>query len=716
VDREKLRRLIELVESWRIKTRWVLAGIGALAAVLYLNTLGNGFVFDDWPQIVNNPFLRRSDGLAKIFTTGVWQILGPVGISNFYRPLMHALFYFCFHAFGLNPAGYHAISILLHVAISILVFLLVLESSRDRLTAALAALLFAAHPVHTEVVAWISAYPELLASLFSLIAIWLYLKAETTSGRQRLLLQLAIGPVFLLGLLAKEMAAAVPLLLASYEALRRPRALQARATATAAGPGRAAAAAQPAKRRNWRAVGRRVWPAYASLALAGALYIVARVHALGALMPAAARHLPLREQVWTAFAVFWRYFQVQLWPVRLHAFYYLKPSSSPLEPAVAAGIALAAGLLVCAWWLWRRNRSEAWAVPLYILPLAPALLLPSASVGLLMAERYVYLASAGWCWLAAAALAAAIRHPVTVRGPWSVVRGLWSKLGGRKATERRTTDQGPPISDLGSVFFAAVFALILAGYSARTVVRNMAWSDEITFYQQAIADFPGFSRAYLNLGEALMRRERLPEALEATQAAARLDPAAPDPYVNLGLICRQMGDESSAEGHFRQAASLARQQGNRFLLSRALADLAVSYRAAGRLDDSVAASREALEADPLFAGAHNNLAYALLLKNQPDEAIAHLNQATELDPTLDVAWSNLGLAYSMKGEYQKALEFLRRATLMNPGNAETHARAAEAFFALGEVKAGIRELELVLQIDPDNERARKLRQPAERKP
>lgn len=102
---EKLRRLIKLVKSWHVYTRWLLAGIGALATLLYLNTLGNGFVFHDWPQIVNNAFLRRADALAKTFATEVWQFLGPVGVSNFYRPLMHAQFYLCFHIFGLNPAG-----------------------------------------------------------------------------------------------------------------------------------------------------------------------------------------------------------------------------------------------------------------------------------------------------------------------------------------------------------------------------------------------------------------------------------------------------------------------------------------------------------------------------------------------------------------------------------------------------------------------------------
>jgi tetratricopeptide (TPR) repeat protein len=475
---------------------------------------------------------------------------------------------------------------------------------------------------------------------------------------------------------------AVPLLLLAYELLRsRAEPMSKAAAAHARHPVDKSTAGSAAGRPPLATL---LLP-YVSMALAVAAYLAMRIHALGALLPAETRRLPLGENIWTAFAVFWRYFQVQLLPVRLHAFYYMKPNTTALDPVVLAGIALSAALVAAMWWLRRKKRPEAWAVPLYVLPLAPALLIPYASVGLLMAERYVYLSSVAFCWAAGAGLAAAIRWAARQKtSPWKVVAAC------------------------------AAVVLLAGAYSVRTAARNTDWRDEIAFYQRTITDFPGFPRAYLNLGEALMRRDRLGEAREVTETAVRLDSSYPDPHMNLGLICRMEGDLGCAETHLRQAVLLGREQNNRFVVSRALTNLAVTYRAAGRLPESVAASEEALAVDPQFAGAHNNLAFALLTADRPDDAIPHLTRALELDPTLDVAWSNLGLAYSMKGDLAKSLELLRRAEHMNPGNAETHARAAEVLLGVGRVQDAIQELSLALQIDPENARARSLHPPEPR--
>lgn len=636
----------------QIKTSWILIGVAALAVALYLNVLPNTFIFDDWQQIVDNPFLRRADGLRKILTTGVWEFLGPVGVSNFYRPLMHASFYAVFRFFQLNPAPYHVVSIALHAGVCLLVFGVILRLSRDRLTAAATALLFAAHPVHVEAVAWISAYPELMCTFFSLLAIWLYLRADDAHGRRRVILLILAGPAFLLALLAKEIAVAVPLLLAAYEWLLRGGLPRVRL--------------------------RRVWPAYASLLAAFAVYLAARLHALDALFPARSKPIPLAEHLWTAIAVYFRYVWVHVWPQRLHAFYYLDRSHGPLEPAVIAGIAALAATAWLACWLHRRRLPEVLAVAFYLLPLAPAFLLPYAAVGVLMAERYAYLPSVGFCWLLAAGLAASARR----RGlPRASVR--WWGL--------------PRASVL--------FALLLLAYSARTVTGNIAWRDEIAFYQRTITDFPGFARAYLNLGEAYMRRNRLPEALDATRAATRLDGAYPDPHVNLGLIYWRQGDSESAIRHFRLAAALGRQQGNRFVASRALTNLAVVYRNAGRLPDAVAASREALRIDPQFAGAHNNLGFALLVQGDVDGALRHFHAALALDPTMDTAYSNLGLAYAMRRQFDAALGYLRQAERLNPNNAELHARIGDVFLAGGDRVAARERYALALRLDPANQRA-----------
>ena len=105
--------------------RWAgAAAVALLALAVNWNLLDNGFVYDDGSQILNNPYIRSPRYLPKIFSTHVWSFLGPEGISNYYRPLMHLVYMADYWLFGLQAAGYHATSLAFHIACSLLVFFL----------------------------------------------------------------------------------------------------------------------------------------------------------------------------------------------------------------------------------------------------------------------------------------------------------------------------------------------------------------------------------------------------------------------------------------------------------------------------------------------------------------------------------------------------------------------------------------------------------------
>src|SRR3990172_9261254 len=168
---------------------------------VYLNTMWNGFVYDDEFQVLENPWIKDVRYIHDIFLSHVWAFQGVGWVSNYYRPMMHIILMIDYYLFGLKPWGYHLINIILHAGVSVLLFLLI------------AAILFAAHPIHTEVVAWVSGIPELSFTLFYLLSFYFYIEADDEYGNHFILSIL----FFFLSTLCKETALTLPILLIVYD-------------------------------------------------------------------------------------------------------------------------------------------------------------------------------------------------------------------------------------------------------------------------------------------------------------------------------------------------------------------------------------------------------------------------------------------------------------------------------------------------------------------
>ena len=97
---------------------------------VYFNALSGDFVYDDTLQIVTNPWIKDIRNIPNLFYTDVWSFgSSGVVISNYYRPLMHAVYTLNYYLFGLNPWGFHLINILLHCGVTVLVFMIIQEAT-----------------------------------------------------------------------------------------------------------------------------------------------------------------------------------------------------------------------------------------------------------------------------------------------------------------------------------------------------------------------------------------------------------------------------------------------------------------------------------------------------------------------------------------------------------------------------------------------------------
>jgi hypothetical protein len=176
-----------------------------IVAAAFSPSLSNGFTnFDDNAYLTANPLVRSlaPANIKRIFTTTRPHTL--------FSPLVTLTFALEYQLWELDPRGYHAINLLLHIFNALLVFFLIRSVSRSPLTAFFTSLLFAIHPLRVESVAWVTERKDLLFTFFFLLALLFYIRyLKKDSGRD----YLATLLLFAFAILAKMSALVLPAVL-----------------------------------------------------------------------------------------------------------------------------------------------------------------------------------------------------------------------------------------------------------------------------------------------------------------------------------------------------------------------------------------------------------------------------------------------------------------------------------------------------------------------
>src|SRR5437868_962594 len=147
---------------------WII--ILLVTALCFWNSLSGQFVGDDHVIILKNETVKSITKLPKLFVQSYWGE-GYNEQSN-YRPLTNVSFAMNYLAGGLNPMGYHLLNLLLHALNGYLIYRLALHYTKREMLSLATALLFVAHPIHTEAVSQIAGRTELLACSLALLS-WL---------------------------------------------------------------------------------------------------------------------------------------------------------------------------------------------------------------------------------------------------------------------------------------------------------------------------------------------------------------------------------------------------------------------------------------------------------------------------------------------------------------------------------------------------------------
>ncbi|OQA24912.1 MAG: TPR repeat-containing protein YrrB [Chloroflexi bacterium ADurb.Bin344] len=169
--------------------------------------------WDDKEVIINNPLIKdfSFQGIYNIFTHSY--------ITD-YRPLSYLVYAVLFRIWELNPAPYHVINVLFHILNAFLVFVFIKRLMQDEKIAFFSALVFAAHPMHVESVAWVSAFNDVFYTFFFLLSILYYLKYQYGQKKYYYLSLL----FFVLSCFAKPLGIVLPfvLILLDYYNEKKP--------------------------------------------------------------------------------------------------------------------------------------------------------------------------------------------------------------------------------------------------------------------------------------------------------------------------------------------------------------------------------------------------------------------------------------------------------------------------------------------------------------
>jgi|WetSurMetagenome_2_1015567.scaffolds.fasta_scaffold02157_4 protein O-mannosyl-transferase len=168
-----------------------------IGLTIYLNSLFNGFVGDDFDQLVNNPEIHSLSNIPGLFTQGALYDESGQG-NNYYRAMTNTVFSLIYSVFKDNAFGYHLVQVLIHIFNSVLTFL-ILKYFFKKEVSLLMSILFLAHPLNTEAVVYACALGENLVVMFGLTALYIAIKKINSVSATYL------APFFLLlSLLSKE--------------------------------------------------------------------------------------------------------------------------------------------------------------------------------------------------------------------------------------------------------------------------------------------------------------------------------------------------------------------------------------------------------------------------------------------------------------------------------------------------------------------------------
>jgi len=542
---------------------------------------------------------------------------------------------------GMNAGSHHLTSLFIHIANTLLLFLVFRKMTGKMWQSSLVAALFAIHPLHVESVAWISERKDVLSTFFWLLAMWSYARYAEYPG---LIRYLTVFIFFILGLMTKSMLVTLPFvfLLLDYWPLQRFQ-LKYEDDAT-----RKSGKQFPLiKLISEKAP-------FFILSIAASTIAVFAQHSKGTV--ASFDRFSLSVRIENAIVSYVNYIEKMIWPDNLAAFY---PHPGNLSVWKIAGSCLL--LIFITFIAIRSIRLRPWFIVgwlWYIGTLIPVIGI--MQVGLqAMADRYTYIPLIGLFIIIA----------------WGV-----PELANRWRLKK-------PI-------FVAITTAILLVFMVISWLQVRYWADNISLYEHALDVTSDNFLAHNGLGCDLTTRGMLDEAAIHYSEALRIRPEYAEAHYNLGHVLSIQGKKEKAIEHFRKAIKIKPDY------AEAHDYLGYELACRGERQEAIEHFRKAIKIKPDYAEAHNYLGYELLHQGKSKESLKHFRKALQIRPDYAAVHHNLGIVMAEQNKYSEAIKHYRESLRINPGYAESYNGIGKIMAQQGEIEKATFFFEKAIRLNP----------------
>jgi tetratricopeptide (TPR) repeat protein len=618
----------KVVENNRSTIRILKVLVFILPVIIYLNTLKNGYVLDDFSVIKENWVVK--DGVKSvplIFKTsyryGYWG-----NTDELYRPLSLVMFAAEWQLWPDSPAQAHFINILIYALCCLLLFNFLRKAlARSNLILPfIITLLFALHPIHTEVVSNIKSRDELLSFLFLLMTIIVMFRYVNTGK----IAQLVLAVIFyFLAFLSKESAitflAVFPLVLYFFTTNTRKRGI-----------------------------------IFCLVMVVPALiFLVIRQKVIGEALETstvsiADNLLVGAPDAITRFATAIKIMGLYLWKLILphplasdYSFNQI-PIVGFSNPLALIGLVLHGGLVYFAVKLFRKKHLLAFAILFYFITMSLYSNLV-ITIGSSFGERFLFVPSIAFAIALAVGIGYFMRNEISdveVNKP-----GIW-------------------FSKYKKLLYIVIPILVL--YSLKTIIRNKEWESNLTLYTADVKKSPesAHMRYYYGLvlmkdlamggGNTVTKPQYLDSAIVEFSAAARIIPTYADAYDQLGLAYYRKNDFDKALVNYEKAIQYNPQK------SITYSNMGVIYFNKGNLDKALDSYQKAVKYNPAFSDAWLNLGSTYGMMGKFRESVDAFLQCVRYDPGNATANYFLGISYQSLGDSLNAMKYINIAKKLDP--------------------------------------------------